>query len=39
VEEIKDDVAVVNVVAGDVGHEPVPKLGKGPEKDKEESYI
>ena len=31
-EELEDDFAVVDAVAGHVRHEPVPKLGQSPEK-------
>ena len=27
-EQVEDDVTVVDAVAGNVGHEPVPKLGE-----------
>ena len=32
-EEIEDNLSIVDAVAGDVGHEPVPEFGEGPEKE------
>ena len=31
-EQIENDLAVVDAIAGDVGHKPVPEFGKCPEK-------